>query len=88
MGDLHRLLTTTATRGGELGRGSAGLTIVHGGDLEGLLDPAGFSLCPGFPPRGEYGWVGGLAHELGHAFGIDSSPGVRRGPRQLRLSWP
>ncbi len=61
--------------GGELGRGAGGITIIHGGDLEGLLDPAAFSLCPGFPPRGEHGWIGGLAHELGHAFGLDHPSG-------------
>lgn len=61
--------------GGELGRGGAGVVIIHGGDLEGLLDPANFSLCPGYPPRGTHGWIGGLAHELGHAFGLDHPSG-------------
>ena len=65
--------------GGELGRGAGGITIIHGGDLEGLLNAAGFSLCPGYPPRGTHGWIGGLAHELGHAFGLDHPPGCDKG---------
>ena len=76
--------------GGELGRGSDGLTIIHGGDLEGLLDPATFSICPGYPPRGEYGWIGGLAHELGHAFGLIHPPGCDEGLSHcdvLALMW-
>ena len=60
---------------GELGRGGAGVVIIHGGDLEGLLDPTNFSLCPAYPLRGTYGWIGGLAHELGHAFGLDHPSG-------------
>ena len=65
--------------GGELGRGAAGITIIHGGDFKGLLNPANFSLCPGYPPRGTYGWIGGLAHVLGLAFGLDHPPGCDEG---------
>ena len=64
---------------GELGRGAAGITIVHRGDLEGLTNPDTFTLCPGSPPRGTFGWIGGLAHELGHAFGLDHPPGCDDG---------
>lgn len=60
--------------GGELGAGGAGITIVHRGDLEGLASPKTYSMC-GFPKRGVYGWIGGLAHELGHAFGLPHPPG-------------
>lgn len=71
--------------GGELGRGDSGVAIIHGGDLEGLLNPATFSLCPGYPPRGMYGWIGGLAHELGHAFGLDHPPGCDEGLSQCDM---
>ena len=56
--------------GGELGMGGAGVVIVPRSDLMGLLDPTNFLLCPDYWPRGEFGWQGGLAHELGHAFGL------------------
>ena len=60
--------------GSSLGRGGRGLAILHRGDLEGLIDPTGHVQC-GSPPRGAFGWVGGLAHELGHAFGLPHPPG-------------
>lgn len=63
---------------GELGAGGSGITIVHGGDLAGLVDPENYRLC-GFPPRGGLGWVGGLAHEIGHAFGLPHPPGCDEG---------
>ena len=63
--------------GGELGAGGSGITIVHGGDLAGLADPEKYQLC-GFPPRGGLGWVGGLAHEIGHAFGLPHPPGCEQ----------
>ena len=35
-------------------------------------------LC-GTPPRAEKGWIGGLAHELGHAFGLGHPAGCDEG---------
>ena len=58
----------------ELGAGGDGVTILHRGDLDGLVSPKAYELC-GYPPRGAYGWIGGLAHELGHAFGLEHPPG-------------
>ena len=58
----------------ELGRGGGGVTILHRGDLDGLLNPDTHIHC-GAPPRSAQGWIGGLAHELGHAFGLDHPPG-------------
>ena len=62
----------------ELGRGGGGVSIVHRGDLMGLVDPDNFEQC-GFHPRGTYGWIGGLAHEVGHAFGLAHPEGCDEG---------
>ena len=61
----------------ELGRGGYGITILHRDDLEGLTKPEGHTHC-GFY-RAHLGWVGGLAHELGHAFGLPDPPGCDEG---------
>ena len=65
---------------GELGAGGDGVTILHRGDLDGLSDPENYILCPdeGLPPRSAYGWIGGLAHEIGHAFGLPHPPGCEK----------
>ena len=55
-----------------LGRGGGGVAVLHGGDIRGLIEPDGFQPCDNGRwhswPRGR--WVGGLAHELAHAFGV------------------
>ena len=57
-----------------LGAGGGGITILHRGDLDGLISPLTYVMC-GQPPRGRHGWAGGLAHEIGHAFGLLHPPG-------------
>ena len=60
-----------------LGRGGPGLTINHGGSLEGLIGnrltyygPCGNGPWPGPVTR----WIGGSGHELGHVFGLSHPP--------------
>ena len=61
-----------------LGQGGGGITIVHRGDLMGLVDPDNYEQCAS-GPRGTYGWIGGLAHELGHALGLRHPAGCDEG---------
>ena len=64
----------------ELGRGGAGLTMVPHWDLEGLVNPGEYYYCDEGPYDGPLGrWFGGLAHELGHTFGLPHPPGCDEG---------
>ena len=75
----------------QLGRGGGGITMIPGNDLEGLTNSAeGWYWYEYFPGDGpcsneryyvHYGrWVGGLAHELGHALGdLPHPPGCDEG---------
>ena len=58
----------------ELGRGGEGITILTGDELKGLLNPDTFVHC-GYGPRATGGWIGGLGHEIGHAFGLNHPAG-------------
>ena len=62
---------------GIFGRGGGGITIMAKPDLEGLSNPEGRMHC-GFY-RQHSSWVGGLAHELGHALGLLHPPGCDEG---------
>ena len=64
----------------ELGAGGPGLTILPRGDLEGLANPGPYTYCDEGPYDGPIGrWIGGLGHELGHAFGLPHPPGCDEG---------
>ena len=71
-----------------LGRGQRGLTMLHEGDLRGLTDPQ--FVHGGLGPYGIGRWIGGLGHELGHAFGL-SHPSSRDCDALMYtgyMSWP
>ena len=47
-----------------------GVALMHGQDLDGVASGPAISPCTQKPsPDGVFRWVGGLAHELGHALG-------------------
>ncbi len=68
----------TTDRPQTLGRGGEGLTLLGRWDLLGLTDRDSEQSCGhGGQPYGR--WVGGLGHELGHAFGLPHPPGCDEG---------
>ncbi len=59
-----------------LGRGGGGLTLLPGYDLALMQNPGTWTFCDVGTIERSYGSVlGGLAHELGHAFGLPHPPG-------------
>jgi hypothetical protein len=63
------------------GAGGSGVTILPANDLRGLAGEQNISPCPDDPPDNlpRCRWVGGLGHEIGHAFGLPHPPGCDAG---------
>lgn len=66
---------------GQVTGGTNGVALLPSNDLRGLSGQANLSPCVGQPPDlgGVCRWVGGLGHELGHAFGLPHPPGCDQG---------
>jgi len=62
---------------GQLVGAAAGVAVLPANDLRGLAGESNVPPCPTEPPdtAGVCRWVGGLGHELGHAFGLPHPPG-------------
>jgi hypothetical protein len=62
---------------GQLAGGTSGVAVLTANDLRGLAGEPNVPACPTDPPdtAGFCRWVGGLGHELGHAFGLPHPPG-------------
>ena len=73
-------VTHTCNAPGRLGAGLQGLTMLARQDLEGLagMSPI-FDDCGPDVTRPVGRWIGGLGHELGHAFGLPHPPGCDAG---------
>ena len=63
----------------ELGRGGLGLTMLPREDLELMVQPGTLEYCDGTFYRSVQSVYGGLAHELGHVFGLPHPPGCEEG---------
>lgn len=55
---------------GRLGAGTTGITMMPRADLEGLIGHTAYDACGGAYTAPIDRWIGGLGHELGHAFGL------------------
>ncbi len=69
---------------------TSGVALLPANDLRGLVGEPNVPSCVGDPPDtgGVCRWVGGLGHELGHAFGLPHPPGCEQGEcaEEARLS--
>jgi hypothetical protein len=63
------------------GSGTSGVAVLPANDLRGLTGKQNVPPCPADPPDNQprCRWVGGLGHELGHAFGLPHPPGCDAG---------
>lgn len=73
------VLDTPCTDPGRLGAGTLGLTMLPRADLEGLIGHTAYDACGGAYTAPVGRWIGGLGHELGHAFGLPHPPGCDTG---------
>ncbi|WP_419934159.1 hypothetical protein [Candidatus Palauibacter sp.] len=73
--DIHEACNITYPA---LGRASWGVALLGAWDLEGLIE-AEDRLCDRGNSYARKRWVGGQAHELGHAFGLPHPPGCDAG---------
>ena len=65
------------------GCGTSGVLVIAANDLRGLVGEPWRPACPGdFDPGGPDRFIGGLGHELGHAFGLPHPPGCDQGSVQ------
>jgi len=66
---------------GQAGGGTSGVAVLPANDLRGLVGQPTVPACIGDSPdtSGVCRWIGGLGHELGHAFGLPHPPGCDAG---------
>ena len=66
---------------GQVTGGTSGVALLPANDLRGLTGQPNVPPCIGQPPdlNGHGRWIGGLGHELGHAFGLPHPPGCDQG---------
>lgn len=65
------------------GCGTSGVLVISANDLRGLTGEPWRPSCPGdFDHGGPARFIGGLGHELGHAFGLPHPPGCDQGDPQ------
>lgn len=67
---------------GQLTGGTSGVALLPANDLRGLTGQTNIPVCAGdkVDTAGLCRWVGGLGHELGHAFGLPHPPLCPGGP--------
>lgn len=66
---------------GQYSGGTSGVALLPANDLRGLTNQATVPTCPGDPSTllSVNRWIGGLGHELGHAFNLPHPPGCDSG---------